>query len=656
MGQAYIRIGYIDDGVERFVRSDQYPDFTSTANDDGTLTWTLSGHETAPDIAVVFTHTAEEGRLRADAVVSAPAFRDVRLTRFEPMRLDDGNGIRIDGLNGALHWYHHGYDSWAHTAVEIVSASDPAPRRDGSIARPSANNREWYTVRSGTGWWVGAGRVPVGNIGFVAGALSADRLKTYFAAEVPDTTDDRVAFDFVMGTPGDALLIPAGTTASMAPVHFQFTGDMIAGLDLYGRLVAETVPPLAWSGGTPRGWATWYDLFEDVTPADVRDHIDILSQSEFRDAGYRVLQIDDGYEKAFGDWDENDKFAVGMDALAAEIAAAGLVPGIWIAPLMVDETLPIVADNPDMFVHLADGSLRTTGDPLTGRWVCLDVTHPDGEAFLRETIRRFIEDGYTYLKLDFLFAGAVEGVRHDPDLTSLEAYALACDIISDEAGPDAFLLASGQPFLPSAGRFHAARTSDDIVIKTWDTTNYRMSGVIARYNAARFWAERLFITDPDNLALRERLTLEEAYATAVSNLLGGQNLFLGDDLRALPDERVNIALDPDLLALLDEPGPTLPLDLFDEAMTMPLYVSNEDWVRRENRPPAVWVRGDVLALVNFRSADQALSVRTTDLGLETDSRVRLTPVGAGKEAEFVNRVDVSVPARSAVVYRFREAP
>ncbi|MCL4236377.1 MAG: alpha-galactosidase, partial [Deltaproteobacteria bacterium] len=335
IGAARVRVGYEYSGTAYFTGSDQYPDFTETGNEDGSVTWSLAGHGTAPDIDVIFTHDAERGALTI-AVTLRATDHDARVTSVEPMRLDGANGLRLPGLAGGLHFLHNGYDSWAYTAVERLSSADRDPRREGSLAVPAANDREWWDVRKGVGWWMAAGRVPTTNFGFVVGALSAKVLKTYFVADVPSPVDDRVAFDTVMGTPGDILKIPAGTARDLDPLYVQLTGDMPAALDAYGRAAAVVTPPLEWTGDRMRGWATWYDLFAEITPRDVLDHVEILSRPEYRALGYNVVQIDDGYEQSFGDWEENAKFeSIGMDVIADRIRDAGLVAGIWIAPMVV---------------------------------------------------------------------------------------------------------------------------------------------------------------------------------------------------------------------------------------------------------------------------------------------------------------------------------
>jgi alpha-galactosidase len=65
------------------------------------------------------------------------------------------------------------------------------------------------------------------------------------------------------------------------------------------------------------GWCSWYQYFHDVTEADLLGNL-------ARSAGwpFDVFQLDDGFQRAIGDWLEtNEKFPSTLDRLAGEIAA-----------------------------------------------------------------------------------------------------------------------------------------------------------------------------------------------------------------------------------------------------------------------------------------------------------------------------------------------
>jgi len=70
-----------------------------------------------------------------------------------------------------------------------------------------------------------------------------------------------------------------------------------------------------------------------VTEADVRENL-----SELREWGIPVdvVQIDDGYMQAFGDWRSIANGFEDMSAVADDIAASGYRPGLWLAPFYVE--------------------------------------------------------------------------------------------------------------------------------------------------------------------------------------------------------------------------------------------------------------------------------------------------------------------------------
>ena len=75
------------------------------------------------------------------------------------------------------------------------------------------------------------------------------------------------------------------------------------------------------------GWCSWYHFFERVSEADVLRNLEALAAAR-PEIAVDVVQIDDGYQRAIGDWLEtNAKFPRGLAPLAAEIRAAGFIAG-----------------------------------------------------------------------------------------------------------------------------------------------------------------------------------------------------------------------------------------------------------------------------------------------------------------------------------------
>ncbi|MCZ7687595.1 MAG: hypothetical protein M5U28_56205 [Sandaracinaceae bacterium] len=186
----------------------------------------------------------------------------------------------------------------------------------------------------------------------------------------------------------------------------------------------------------------------------------------------------------------------------------------------------------------------------------LDVTNPEVEAHLRATIERIVSWGYDLLKIDFLFAGTFEGERM-VDVTGMEAYHRALGILREAAG-DALLLTVGAPGLASLPYSDGWRVGGDIALEPFGA-GWAWIPNQARSLAARFPLCLRVLCDADPPILRE-LPREEVETGAWVVALSGGALFLSDDLRALPDERVAWGLTAERVALSLGGEPAYPED------------------------------------------------------------------------------------------------
>ena len=182
------------------------------------------------------------------------------------------------------------------------------------------------------------------------------------------------------------------------------------------KLTTELVQAHAGEGFAPArppgGWFSWNNAFAAVDAPLVRGQLDAIA-TRLLPVGMPLVEIDDGWENAWGDWRDNAKFPDGMPALAAEIRARGLVAGVWLAPFLVDRSSPVAtATDPALFVHGADGlPLVHTSAGIAGSFYVLDGTNPASMAIATDQIRRLAAGGFTFFKLDFLYAGALAGAR-----------------------------------------------------------------------------------------------------------------------------------------------------------------------------------------------------------------------------------------------------
>lgn len=297
----------------------------------------------------------------------------------------------------------------------------------------------------------------------------------------------------------------------------------------------------------PTGWCSWYYYFEGVSEAAMLRNLDVLT-AERRRVPIDVVQLDDGYQTAIGDWlSLNAKFPGGMRTLTDRIHAAGFEAGIWLAPFLVAENSAVFHDHPDWVLR------DRAGEPVPAifnwqvRCFALDLTHPGVLTHLREVIRTIVEDwGYDYLKIDFIYAGALRGEHHDRQATGVQAYRRGLALIREAAG-ERFVLGCGAPFLCSVGLVDGMRVSPDTA-PDWehpDGTGASPALINAiRSTLAHHWMHPHWWTnDPDCLIVREadsRLSEAEVHTWATVVALSGGMVLLSDDLGSLEPARAAI--------------------------------------------------------------------------------------------------------------------
>jgi melibiase-like protein len=207
-------------------------------------------------------------------------------------------------------------------------------------------------------------------------------------------------------------------------VRLAMTDDAVAEVTADGPVKEWTGPGIqsvlgTWADSlripTPRPaptvWCSWYEYFTAVTEDDIHEN---LRAMDTLDLPVDVVQIDDGYQKALGDWLTLSGRFRSRAGIADAIRARGRRAGIWTAPFLVDPASDLAAEHPEWLVRTADGDFTHAGRNWGHDLRVLDTTHPGAAAYLTEVFRTLRAEGYDYFKVDFLYAGALEGVRHEP--------------------------------------------------------------------------------------------------------------------------------------------------------------------------------------------------------------------------------------------------
>ncbi len=267
----------------------------------------------------------------------------------------------------------------------------------------------------------------------------------------------------------------------------------------------------------PTIWCSWYHYFTSVTEADMDEN---LASMDRLDLPVESVQLDDGYQAEIGDWLTLSGRFVSLGGLVRRIRGVGRRAGIWVAPFLVGERSEIARVHPDWLVR--DEATRApvdAGHNWDQRLYALDTTHPDARTWLTEVFESLLGLGFDYFKIDFLYAGAMPGRRHDRSLTEIQAYRGGLELIRRAIG-DAYLLGCGAPILPSVGLVDAMRISPDTAPE-WEPEDGDLSspagrsavvtGVGRAFQQGRFW-----INDPDCIIARPAIEHREELARHVA--------------------------------------------------------------------------------------------------------------------------------------------
>ena len=484
--------------------------------------------------------------------------------------------LRVIETRGPLRMFRHGYQSWSPCDVAVFGVDRDPSLAEGSLELVRGVQQADQRVVS-----------------------DADELRSEWLTLLVDDDGTPVLVAFDGGDRHDGTFRLRNGAAGPELWCEAFLGDaLLAGGEerhLHDLLMVSGVPAedllSGWATraghvGRARvdapyqvGWCSWYHYFHDVTEADL-DHNLALAD----DWPFDVFQLDDGYQAAIGDWlITNEKFPSDVGAIADRIAAAGRTPGIWIAPFLAAPDSRIAIEHPEWLATFPDGSPLITmfnppwGGGMGGFMFGLDTTHPEVIEHLETLARTLVDVGFDYLKLDFTFSPAFDGVWHDASRTPAQRVRAGYDAIRRGAG-DAFLLGCGSPQSNVVGVVDGNRIGPDVApswpveAKTEPLAGYRGSQPSTRnawFNTAArsFMHRRLWLNDPDCLMLRSaetELTAEQMRTWALAVGVSGGMALVSDDLalvdaqgRALLDEAITLGRAADEAARAGD-SPTSP--------------------------------------------------------------------------------------------------
>lgn len=282
----------------------------------------------------------------------------------------------------------------------------------------------------------------------------------------------------------------------------------------------------------PTVWCSWYHYFTRVTQEDVEENLAAITA---RELPVDVVQIDDGYQREIGDWLTSSSRFDSVRGLFDRIREAGYGAGVWTAPFFVGAHSAAATEHPERLVRDPRGRPVVAGRHWGQDLYALDTTHPSSEQWLREVFGWFGEAGITYHKIDFVYAAAVEGVRHE-DVDPISAYRQGLELVREAIG-DGYLLGCGAPQLPSIGLVDAMRVSPDTEPsyrpRDGDMSQPSVLAASVTGRARAFMHGRFWINDADCLIVRPGVERRADWAAHVE-AFGGLRAS-SDRIEALDD-------------------------------------------------------------------------------------------------------------------------
>lgn len=310
---------------------------------------------------------------------------------------------------------------------------------------------------------------------------------------------------------------------------------------------------IAHLGNSPSGWESWYNHYSNIDEKLILENLKALRASQniisMGNFSSKIFQIDDGWEEALGDWYlRNDRFPNGFTNIVEKIDSAGYVPGLWLAPFIIDERSNTAKNHPEWILKDDKGNKVIAGfNPLWGKkgnFYCLDLTNEEVITHLSSLMERVINEwGFRYIKLDFLYAGMLYGSFKNK-IPSYKAYTRAIEILTKiketSDGKKVAYLGCGVPFEASFKYFPLTRIGCD-TLEHWKNSKLRFINWNGRNEAYlnvkdtlghALWNRTIFANDPDVIFIRENnctLSKEEKKLIAFVNVMFGSQLMYSDD-------------------------------------------------------------------------------------------------------------------------------
>ena len=413
------------------------------------------------------------------------------------------------------------------------------------------------------------------------------------------------------------------------------------------------------------GWSSWHTYDRNITEKSFLTSADFINKN-LKEYGWKQIQIDGGWWTEPGLYNiDNVDFPNGIRYLSDYVNNLGLDFGLHVSPLRTNPKDAVVSKNPDWILKPATTKKVAKGDEemeTTIGTVYVDGSHPAVPAFSAGRYQQMVE-GYrpSFMKWDHTYGGLEEGIRYDSTMTFMQAHNRTIRAIRNALPEDLIVTRSMGYLFGALECYDAVRIGNDInhpgykseaepftnitYGKTLGTIedDQVQKGLIrfARSAAQNFYVHKnIALCDPDAFFVSPQYTLNEAKCHMTLEAIMGGLFFFGDKVESLPEERLELLKNRDIIAVNKLGEHAIPLDLFT-GVDIPTI-----W-KLETRDRLIitvfnWLDNDVTKTYNLK----------TDFELN-NSDYSLTELWTKKKLEQkANNLTLEQPAHSVKIIEF----
>lgn len=303
------------------------------------------------------------------------------------------------------------------------------------------------------------------------------------------------------------------------------------------------------------GYTSWYNYYQDINEEIILRDLNGLDRAKEE---VNIFQVDDGYQKAVGDWliTDKEKFPNGMKFIADKIHEKGYKAGIWLAPFNAQINSDIAKKHPDWLIRHNQNGKKMLGCQGWGGAYTLDIYNEEVRNYIKKVFDVILNEwGYDMVKLDFLYSQCIEPRNGK---TRGEIMCDGVDLLRDACG-DKLILGCGVPIGACMGIFDACRISCD-ANKDWSFNLKNGISTNSMLNLLKINAEipssqnaiintvfrnhldgRAFCNDPDVFFLRDiniGYNENQKLLHAKINSIGGNVLFVSDNAGDFDEKKI----------------------------------------------------------------------------------------------------------------------